>query len=657
MSTLFVGGSRVTLDPSKAIGKGGEADVYEYKGQALKVYKGPDHIDYKNNPHEKKGAKERLIVHQRKLPAFPKGLPNGAVAPIDLALSDKQEVRGYTMQFLQGAEVLFMYGTPAFCQTGVTGEQRLEIMRKLYRLVSGCHQKDLVLGDFNDLNVMVIGSDPYLVDLDSAQFTANGETFYCTTFQQQFVDPKICDPREDLTICNKCSQLTAPYPANGRCPSCQSDDLRRAGLLMCQPHSKATDWYAYWVMLMKLLLFIDPYGGVYPQKLCRPDARPFRRITVLDPKVKCPKFAVPLSVLPDDLLEVFHQTFVQDRRWEPEPSLLSRLRWTTCVNCGAEHMRAKCPQCAAAAPGVVTQVTQVRGQVTATRLFKTDGVIVYATVEHGKLKWIYHDRGEIRREDDLFSAKLDLKPGMRFRLQGKNTIVGHQGKMVVLTPGLLPKIIAVDSYGQLPMFDANETNIYFTDGGLLRATADLGDPFTGTRWIGDILRNQTLFWAGHEMGFGFYRAGSLCVSFTFDAKQGGIKDTIQVDIPRGQLLDSTCFFHKDRAWFVVSHQDGGKTVNQCTCLRLDGRIEGTATADAGDGSWLGQIRGKCAVGNFLLAATDDGIVRVEAIGGQLSVVKEFPDTEPWVTSQTHLFPGPQGVYAVSGKEIHLLKIA
>ena len=48
---IRIDGKAFSLDPQKAIGKGGEADVYSLgNGAALKIYKTPDHPDFGNDP-------------------------------------------------------------------------------------------------------------------------------------------------------------------------------------------------------------------------------------------------------------------------------------------------------------------------------------------------------------------------------------------------------------------------------------------------------------------------------------------------------------------------------------------------------------------------------------------------------------------------------
>jgi tRNA A-37 threonylcarbamoyl transferase component Bud32 len=679
MKAVWVGGRQVALDPRRAIGQGGEAEVYEVDGKALKVYKEPDHPDYQGDPVGRNGARERLEIHQRKLPAFPRSLPGRVIAPLELA-TDRQtasvrggrRIVGYTMPFLKGAEVLMRYADPAFRQAGIANDQVRQIFLDLHDTVGKLHRAGVVIGDFNDLNVLVAGSEAHLIDADSFQFRASGEQFWCMTFTTKFVDPLRCDPN-------------APGP------------------VLCMPHCEETDWYAFSVLLMECLLYVDPYGGVYrpreKTKLVAHTARPLHRITVFHPEVRYPKPAVPYGVLPDELLQWFHQVFEKDAR-DPFPRpLLEVMRWATCAVCGTEHARPVCPRCAAAAPGVVREVTRVRGTVTATRIFQTEGLILFADAQGGTLSWLYHERGAFIREDGTRVATGPLTPGMRFRLRGRETLMGQGGRLVTLAPGAAaggpqaPTTIAVDGYGALPQFDTNARHTYWLRGGQIRRSAPLGEAY-----LGDVLAGQTLFWVGPEFGFGFYRAGAMSVGFVFDAEKGGVNDRVPLPPIRGHLLDSTCLFGQHRAWFFVATREGGRTLHQCALVRPDGSVEATAQAEAGDNSWLGHLRGKCAANDFLLAATDDGIVRVELLhdrrrsgtapsddgtsptpsdqwrargprsrgdrsvdsgkrSGRIAPAKEFPDTEPFVDARRHLLPGPHGLYVVGPHDIQLLKIA
>jgi H/ACA ribonucleoprotein complex subunit 3 len=75
-----------------------------------------------------------------------------------------------------------------------------------------------------------------------------------------------------------------------------------------------------------------------------------------------------------------------------------------------------------------------------------------------------------------------------------------------------------------------------------------------------------------------------------------------------------------------------------------------------DEHWLGRLHGHAAAGTFLLAATDDGLVRIEPHAGTLSVAATFPDTEGLVDAATELFVAPDAVYAVDGGRIRKLTL-
>lgn len=621
VNRVFIKDQSVSLSPRQAIGKGGEADIYNIgNGLVLKVFKPPDHPDYAGEPHEQQGARERIKTHQLKLPAFPKNLPSRVITPIDLAYDQSNHIAGYTMRFMRNTEVLLRYAEKSFRQAGVSNDTVTAIFRDLHPTVDGIHKAGAIIGDFNDLNVLVSGTEAYVIDADSFQFGK----FLTRVFTARFVDPLLCDPHASSPMLSK-------------------------------PHTASSDWYAYVVMLMQCLLFVDPYGGVYnpkdPKKRLPHMARPLHRITVFHPEVKYPKPAIPYQILPDELLHFFHQTFEKDQR-DPFPLiLLEKMRWTKCIACGTEHARSICPSCAHVAEAAIKEVTVIRDNVKATRVFRTDGVILFAAYQGNKLNYLYNEKGQFKREDGSVVIQGDPDPQSRYRINGSRTLVAKGGQILTFSPSQPMERLQTDCYGTLPIFDANEHSRYWTTNGQL-----LRDGQLGAEYVGDVLEDQTLFWVGPKFGFGFYRAGNLSVAFVFDANRAGINDNVKLPRMRGQLVDSTCVFGKDRCWFFYSTSNRGKITNYCSIVRSDGTVEASGEAENHDGSWLGTIRGKCAASNFLLAATDDGIVKVEPNNGQIVITKEFPNSEPFVDSQSNLFPGVDGLYVVGKREIVRLVI-
>lgn len=618
---LYLKGKDISSNLKREIGKGGEADVFDIGGdKVLKLFKQPDHIDYTGQPVEQEGARRRLAEYQSKLRLFPKNLPERVISPEDL-VTDKtgQNVLGYTMRYIENGELLFRYSEQSFRQANISNEAVVKIFNDLHLTLSLLHQSNVIRGDSNDLNILVVGVNAYLIDVDSSQFG----NFFCRMFTAKFLDPTLCDPKSNE-------------------------------MALAKPYTPESDWYAYLVMLMKCLLFVDPYGGAYLPKnkvnFIPHDKRPLHRVTVFNPEVRYPKPAVPCNTLPDDLLDYFHQVFEKDLREKFPLNLLDNLKWSKCQNCGTEHARNVCPNCAQVAPAAVKSVTVIRGEVTATRIFKTTGMIIFAAFQKGSLRWLYYENNHFKREDKTVVAEGKLDSLMRFRLRDRDTLIGQRQMVLTFRHNQPIQKLAVNTYGSLPLFDANEDYRYWIQSGQLLRDGDFGPEY-----VGEVLTDQTLFWVGSHFGFGFYRAGNICVAFVFSAKEQGINDTVKIFI-RGKLVDSTCFFTKDYCWFLVSTQISGHRKNQCFLVDKNGNVLAEAEAEDGDGSWLGTIRGKCAFNRFLLAATDEGIVRVEQDGKNLIKTREFPDTEPFINTGAHLFPGKEGVYVVDRKVITLLKI-
>ncbi|MBI4348949.1 MAG: hypothetical protein HY553_19080 [Elusimicrobia bacterium] len=362
-----------------SVGTGGEADVFDVgSGLALKVYKGPDHPDYKGLPEEQQAAKDRLRTRWEKLRDFPAGLPPRVVAPLQLATDRSGRVVGYAMRLVGAAEPLLRWADPAY-RRAVGAATVAPLFLDLHSTVLRLHELCVVVGDFNDLNVLVTGGAAHVIDADSFQFGRHA----CLAYTDRFVDPLVCD----------------------------------RGLKLARPHSTATDWYAFDALLFQSLLLVHPYGGVLPGP-GKPSERVLDRVTVFDPRVRYPKAAVPWKALPDELLHRFHETFAEDKRSPFPRALLDGLAWTPCSGCGLTHARAACPACQGAAVHARRHLVVVRGRVKATRLLDADGEVLAASPK----AWLVYGGGEYRREDGRVVPLGALRPGMRYFLDGERTV-------------------------------------------------------------------------------------------------------------------------------------------------------------------------------------------------------------------------------------------
>lgn len=625
--SIWVRGAKVRLTPKRALGVGGEAEVYKLgRGEALKVWKRPDHPDLEGQPTEQEAARRRLELMQHKIRDLPPAtaLPERVVAPTALATDRTGDrVLGYVMPLVGGVE-LAQLSVLAYRTGGVDGESVRRTLIDLGATVEALHRAGLVIGDFNDLNVLVEAEAAHLIDIDSSQFGP----YLCTVFTERFLDPLLTDG------------------ASGR----PTLDRR---------YEPSSDWYAFTVMVMRSLLYVGPYGGVYRPEpgapKVPPSRRPLERITLFHPRVRYPKPAAPLESLPDDLLAHLHDTFVADRRGPFPLGLLEALRLERCAGCGLEHGRACCPRCTTSAPAPTLGPKQVQGEVTATTLFETRGVILAAAVTaRGQLLWLAHEGDEYRREDGSLVVRGPLHRQLRFGLLARATLIARSGALVRLDQGAVrpqPPMASVDVHGGEPVFGADGGGALWVEGDRLMSQGPYGpEP------LGEVLGGQTRLWVGPEFALGFYRAGGLSVAFVASRRGRRFDDGLRLPPLRGKLRAADCQLTAERAWLFTEEELAGRTRRRCLVINAHGRIEASIEGDE-TLRWLEVHRGKCAVDQSLFVATDDGLERLDLVKGRVVEAHSYPDTEPFIDSACRLLPHRDGLAVITDRTIRTLRIA
>lgn len=314
----------------KFIDEGEESLVRKLcQGVAIKLFRDPDDKDFRGDAD---AARKRIQTMQTKLFEFPKNLPERVLTLQELATDQSGKIIGYTMRYLDGATDLEKYGEKEFREKmgidnkDIVNNIILPVFRDLHHTVSDIHELEVVIGDFNDTNVLVKDNAAYIIDADSFQFRSPSRFYPGVMLKGDFTDPL-------LILYDKSSQKLK---------------LKKGALA-----STDTDWYAYNVMLVRSLLLVKPYGGTYKSDENITDRDRIReRITIFHKDevshksdMELPEWAIHPDMLPDDLLQHFYEVFGKNNKREPFPAYLLDMRWTRCSQCGAEHARARCPNC------------------------------------------------------------------------------------------------------------------------------------------------------------------------------------------------------------------------------------------------------------------------------------------------------------------------
>lgn len=171
--------------------------------------------------------------------------------------------------------------------------------------------------------------------------------------------------------------------------------------------------------------------------------------------------------------------------------------------------------------------------------------------------------------------------------------------------------------------------------------------------IGQILESQTHVRCGASLGFAFYRAGLLTISFVFDTQHGVLR---QLELPHldGKLVDWSATFDAGHVLFCTATEKAGRLTHAAHLVDAKGVIVASESGFAGSSPILAGISGKCLAGGAVLVPTDDGLVLVRADRATRSFVplRAFPETRDLVPPDADLLVGPGGsVYVVTHDEI------
>ncbi|MCA9872378.1 MAG: hypothetical protein KC441_01955 [Anaerolineales bacterium] len=456
--TIFLNGQSLSLTPAQLIQAGGEGLVFGVGDTAVKLY---------HQPQPGHAAKLQHLLDS----GLAQALPPHVLAPCALAADKRGQIIGFQMPRLPAGSfpIKKLANVHFRRQQNISTTAVLTLFQQMHATLSRLHQLGLVVGDLNDQNVFLPPAQPFIpywIDVDSYQIGR----YPCPVAMELFVDPHL---------------------------------YGIADLGQRSYFSPATDWYAFFVLLVRSLLGVHPYGGVHKQHKTLA-ARAAAGISILHPDVTYPATAVPAATLPAALRQHLLAVF-EDGQRPPFPAAL--------LADYAQTLAGRPPL-----PGA-RRATAVNPSPDFSLLLTVPGFIERVQVEaNGRLQAIVRQENDVRlvrlglgsvlNETPLFSGQ----PGYRYAL--------FQNVLVVNPPGSR-QLLLLDVSGRQPQKMQMLETALFRDTAVFAASDEALYRIAGN-WImrGSVQRGlyveeaiatahhkQTRFWAaphGDTLG-GYHR--------------------------------------------------------------------------------------------------------------------------------------------------------
>lgn len=611
---VFIKNGNVPISTSAMIGEGGEAEVYNIgDGQILKLYKQPSHPAFADPTlaNARQATEQRLALLQSKLAKFPAMHPN-VVAPDELAYADssKRVVVGYTAKLIEDAIDLRTFSQLYFKnKQSVTDQDVFKVFSRLHEVVSHVHAAGVVIGDFNPLNVLIKGAEPFLIDSDSMQFGS----FPCMTFTTRYVDPLLCMINPNVVLLN-------------------------------ENYGAENDWYAFAILLWEALLSVHPYGGVFKPSPGRtrlgPEQRILKRVSVFDPDVAYPTAARHYSTLPAPLLDFYRQLLTADYR-APFPLNLLSIGTTT-------------PN------GVQVGTTALTTRAPGTRcrtIFETSGTIRKVVQQNARLAYVYHQDGTYFRESNRKIMAGDLDPAIQFAIRGQETIATMNGVSMIFRENGTRQRLNTNSYrNTLAVLDASAEELFWCEQGVL-----LCERGGAQKVVCEVIPNQTRIWAGRQFGIGLTDVRGIRRAFVFNAAA----TKIPIDLPwtPAPIINARCEFGACVAWVFLSLRETSGIRHYCFAVNERGDLLAQHTSMDGDDDWLENIDGLCAapvqgtaheIHDVLMASTAGGIAEIGIQKGAMQVRKIYAGAEQFAAPGQPLVFCNEGLAVVERQRINLI---
>lgn len=617
MLVIIGEGRRVTLSKDTVIGQGGEAVIHkdpDYPdANALKIY-----ID-----QDKK--RERKLESMLGTPLL---LPKRVIAPILPVRNSIKNLIGFQMKRLHSRfRTLNMIFKNKYCRDhGFTVKVKTDLFLQIGEDLAKLHYENMVVGDLNDVNLMVDEErhTPVWIDVDSFQF----KNFPCMAGTELYL-----------------------------CPDLYNIDLSKKAVF--EPKH---DWWSFSLLLLRALLNgVHVFkSGTHTQWQSVLD-RAMRGITVFDKEIAYPNVGLSPDVLSDDLLDICIQILKRKNR-NPFPLDILKEYGELLIKCSSCELwypakRPQCPVCAHKTAVDMDMATKISGFeikdiiLTKGRIlhYQKDGVSIYCLAqENGGLTLYTKEDGQ---QPLCMELGIAYTPGALFGVFSGLLVIcpdpsennpklyiieaKPQGvkPLKVLTTGILA--------GGQAVFACSNRFLYRIAARMLLSTERFGSDDFAERPVAQIFDGQTWFTVAEEAGadreliIGFHREFADLNWFLI---RGNAKGTVftryDINIPqlehREALLDFSVRFTSSSILIMRKTRKFGIERIRIEVLSAeDGKIIQSRIANISDEERWDSIHGKGFSNGIVLHPTDHGIIREKLADKSTN---EIALTKKYVTS-------------------------
>lgn len=252
-------GQSLVLTTNDHLATGGEGSVYAKGNLVHKIYLDP--------------AKALAAGMEQKVPLLAQLKHPGIAAPTGILRDKKGALVGLSFAKAQGEALCRAFTSTWRAANRFDNDDVGKLALAMRDIVAFAHQHQALLVDGNELNWLVHGTSPTVIDVDSWQLPG---------FAATAIMPSIRDP------------------------------------LVAKTFSTGSDWFAWAVVTFQLWTGIHPYKGTHPD-FARGALQDRMKagVSVFDPRVSLPAAARPVTDIPPRLRQWYEEMFTRQARLAP----------------------------------------------------------------------------------------------------------------------------------------------------------------------------------------------------------------------------------------------------------------------------------------------------------------------------------------------------